>query len=568
MYRRLRILAAGLLVASACVARGSTSPNNETHDVHPPSPTSDKAASTPASLSRPSDVDTINDHFTGRFPRPLAFRSSPSGFEVAEDCTLYVAPPKHQNVYRPQPQPAAEALRPESGSGRVTTLVVAHQEPNPTRRLLSTGRQDWVFPSAVVAAGACENVTHAVTAAIYGGWLDPSDAGGSETCLTAEKLRSFDAALETECPLAPLFLRLRPVALAPPGTERTPIVEPMVRIAGGSMNGREVRAFWLDRDEVGDAAMERCVLAGACTPPGSEVSGPFSDGPALTSDENARAFCGWVGKRLPTLTEWQWAARGREEARAYPWGPEPPDYTRVVARDGEHDDFVSVQRHNDAWDPRMVLTRSEGNWYVRWFPAPENRDARPLGMSRDGLRHMIGNVAEVVEITDPDGSRPLTAVGGSFRHLLPSHPEIALSGDPIEDEPNEPYRESMLLALSAVGTGPNAAHVRGGRGVRCAADNAPEGTALSQPRDRVGEHERLHPFGLRRFADAKTQCADSGFRLADVTELRDFLPATSPSRTPYWTVDGQRWFGGASAQPAGSIDLTASTLCVRTLPPQ
>ncbi len=566
--RRTRPLVTALLVATACAPRGPASPENEEPKAQSPKVTLSKVGQTPARLSRPGDLETINAHFTGRFPRPLAFRSSSAGFEVAEGCTLYVAPPKHRNVFRPQPESAAEALVPERDADEVTPVVVAQQDPDPARRLLATGRQDWAFPTTVVGGGACEDVTHAVASAIYGGWLDPNDAAGGPTCLTAEKLESFDSALETQCPLGPLFLHLRPVTLAPPGVERTPIVEPMLRIAGGSMDGREVREFWLDRDEVGDAAMQRCILAGACKQHEGETSGPFADGPALTNDENARAYCGWVGKRLPTLTEWRWAARGREEARAYPWGPELPDYQRVVARDAEHDEFVAVERHNNAWDPRMVLTRSEGRWYVRWIPAAENRDARPLGVSRDGLRHMVGNVAEVVEGADPDASRPLTAVGGSFRHLLPSHPEIALSGDPIEDEPNEAYRQSMLAVLSALGTGPNAAHVRGGRGARCAADEAPKGVALDAPRDRVGKHERLHPFGLRRFADARTQCVDAGFRLPDVAALRELLPAASRRGTPYWTVDGQRWFGGASAQHATSTDLTARTLCVRSLPPQ
>lgn len=87
-----------------------------------------------------------------------------------------------------------------------------------------------------------------------------------------------------------------------------------------------VKAFWIGKTEVPVVAFEKCVKAGACTEP--DTSGWTNNctypekpnHPVNCIDYNfAAQFCAWIGGRLPTAEDWEFAAKSGE-GRIYPWG--------------------------------------------------------------------------------------------------------------------------------------------------------------------------------------------------------------------------------------------------------
>ena len=148
----------------------------------------------------------------------------------------------------------------------------------------------------------------------------------------------------------------------------------------------ELSAFWIDRTEVTNAQYRLCVEAGACQPPvdlGSYTREAYfneriyDDYPVIwVMKSQAVDYCAWVGARLPSEAEWEYAARGPESSK-FPWG----------------DEFEKTRlNYCDASCPLGVPDPTFDDGYPETAPV----GSFPDGVSWCGAMDMAGNVREWV----------------------------------------------------------------------------------------------------------------------------------------------------------------------------
>jgi formylglycine-generating enzyme required for sulfatase activity len=171
-------------------------------------------------------------------------------------------------------------------------------------------------------------------------------------------------------------------------------------------------SFWIDRLEVTNKQYKRCVEAGICTSPTKSGSytrdtyygnSAYDDYPVIwVGWAQARNYCAWVGARLPTEAEWEYAARG-PESRIFPWG-NTFDGTRLNYCDAKCELGIADNTVDDG------------------YPDTAPVGSFPSGMSWCGALDMAGNVREWVSdwYGVYQGGQQVNPIGPSAGELLVS----------------------------------------------------------------------------------------------------------------------------------------------------
>jgi formylglycine-generating enzyme required for sulfatase activity len=163
----------------------------------------------------------------------------------------------------------------------------------------------------------------------------------------------------------------------------------------GPMHTVYVPEFFMDQYEVTNTQYKQFVRAVNRTPPiywrgGEPPPGKANHPIVFVTWYDANDYCHWAGKRLPTATEWEKAARG-VDGRMYPWGNvfDPAKANTPYSKRG---DTTPVGSFPGGRSPYGVYDMS-GNvweWTASWYKAYPGNTKRRLETYGERYRVLKG----------------------------------------------------------------------------------------------------------------------------------------------------------------------------------
>ena len=156
----------------------------------------------------------------------------------------------------------------------------------------------------------------------------------------------------------------------------------------------EIKSFYIDKYPVTNAEFKKFLDSSHYHPQddlnflrdwqdGTYPQGWENKPVTWVSQQDARAYASWAGKRLPHEWEWQYAAQGAD-GRLYPWG--------------------------NQWDDSAVPVPDKS----RTMRGPDAVDAHPKGASPFGVMDLVGNVWQWTDEFIDEHTRGGILRGGSY----------------------------------------------------------------------------------------------------------------------------------------------------------
>jgi formylglycine-generating enzyme required for sulfatase activity len=198
--------------------------------------------------------------------------------------------------------------------------------------------------------------------------------------------------------------------------------------------------FWIDKYLVTNARYKMCVELGPCKVSGnnrSETHEHYYDDPQYANYpvvrltwNDAKTYCEWAGRRLPTEAQWEKAARGTD-GRIYPWG-NLFDSTLLNFSNSGFKDTTPVDQYPNGASPYGAMDMS-GNlkqWVADWYDGFHDlsNSQNPTGPTSGSFRVLRSsafyddyNSSRTTLRTPNPPDNPGPNIG--FRCALPASPE-------------------------------------------------------------------------------------------------------------------------------------------------